>query len=162
MTAIVTENIRGQDYKLIKLDPLEAGRLATKVAQNLAGALDDVEVIKSLISSHLSQSKDDAAKEGEQAEQGGAKNKADDMLRKMMEEPQLLSALAGGIAKVDAESLYDCALKCVRGRVFAGQKLHDDNAINAWFADHPDHLLLVLVWALKTNVAGFFAFGGKG
>lgn len=155
MTAIVTENIRGQDYKLIKLDPLEAGRLATKVAQNLAGALDDVEVIKSLISSHLSQNKDDAATEGEKKEAAG-------MLEKLMEAPQLISALAGGIAKVDAESLYDCALKCVRGRVFAGQKLHDDNAINAWFADHPDHLLLVLVWALKTNVAGFFAFGGKG
>lgn len=155
MTAIVTENIRGQDYKLIKLDPLEAGRLATKVAQNLAGALDDVEVIKSLISSHLSQSKDEVATEGEQKEAAG-------ILEKLMEAPQLISALAGGIAKVDAESLYDCALKCVRGRVFAGQKLHDDTAINAWFADHPDHLLLVLVWALKTNVAGFFAFGGKG
>lgn len=154
MTAIVTENIRGQDYKLVKLDPLEAGRLATKVAQNLAGALDDVEVIKSLISSQLSQKQDEIATEGEQKEAAG-------VLERLMEAPQLISALAGGIAKVDAESLYDCALKCVRGRVFATQKLHDDTAINAWFADHPDHLLLVLVWALKTNVAGFFAFGGK-
>lgn len=155
MTNIVSENIRGQDYKLIKLDPLEAGRLATKVAQNLAGALDDVEVIKSLISSQLSQKQDDIATEGEQKE-------AASVLERLMEAPQLISALAGGIAKVDAESLYDCALKCVRGRVFATQKLHDDTAINAWFAEHPDHLLLVLVWALKTNVAGFFAFGGKG
>lgn len=155
MTNIVSENIRGQDYKLIKLDPLEAGRLATKVAQNLAGALDDVEVIKSLISSQLSQKQDEIATEGEQKEAAG-------MLERLMEAPQLISALAGGIAKVDAESLYDCALKCVRGRVFAAQKLHDDTAINAWFAEHPDHLLLVLVWALKTNVAGFFAFGGKG
>lgn len=155
MTSIVSENIRGQDYKLIKLDPLEAGRLATKVAQNLAGALDDVEVIKSLISSQLSQKQDEIATEGEQKE-------AASVLERLMEAPQLISALAGGIAKVDAESLYDCALKCVRGRVFATQKLHDDTAINAWFAEHPDHLLLVLVWALKTNVAGFFAFGGKG
>lgn len=155
MTNIVSENIRGQDYKLIKLDPLEAGRLATKVAQNLAGALDDVEVIKSLISSQLSQKQDDIATEGEQKEAAG-------VLERLMEAPQLISALAGGIAKVDAESLYDCALKCVRGRVFAAQKLHDDTAMNAWFAEHPDHLLLVLVWALKTNVAGFFAFGGKG
>lgn len=155
MTNIVSENIRGQDYKLIKLDPLEAGRLATKVAQNLAGALDDVEVIKSLISSQLSQKQDDIATEGEQKAAAG-------VLERLMEAPQLISALAGGIAKVDAESLYDCALKCVRGRVFAAQKLHDDTAMNAWFAEHPDHLLLVLVWALKTNVAGFFAFGGKG
>ena len=155
MTNIVSENIRGQDYKLIKLDPLEAGRLATRVAQNLAGALDDVEVIKSLISSQLSQKQDDIATEGEQKEAAG-------VLERLMEAPQLISALAGGIAKVDAESLYDCALKCVRGRVFAAQKLHDDTAMNAWFAEHPDHLLLVLVWALKTNVAGFFAFGGKG
>lgn len=155
MTNIVSENIRGQDYKLIKLDPLEAGRLATKVAQNLAGALDDVEVIKSLISSQLSQKQDEIATEGEQKEAAG-------VLERLMEAPQLISALAGGIAKVDAESLYDCALKCVRGRVFATQKLHDDTAMNAWFAEHPDHLLLVLVWALKTNVAGFFAFGGKG
>lgn len=155
MTIYVDEVIRGQQYRLMRLDPLEAGRLATKVAQNLAGALDDVEVIKSLISSHLSQSKDKAATEGEQKDAAG-------MLEKMMEAPQLISALAGGIAKVDAENLYDCALKCVRGRVFAAQKLHDDTAMNAWFADHPDHLLLVLVWALKANVAGFFAFGGKG
>lgn len=155
MTNIVSENIRGQDYKLIKLDPLEAGRLATKVAQNLAGALDDVEVIKSLISSQLSQKQDEIATEGEQKEAAG-------VLERLMEAPQLISALAGGIAKVDAESLYDCALKCVRGRVFATQKLHDDTAMNAWFSEHPDHLLLVLVWALKTNVAGFFAFGGKG
>lgn len=155
MTNIVSENIRGQDYKLIKLDPLEAGRLATKVAQNLAGALDDVEVIKSLIGSQLSQKQDEIATEGEQKEAAG-------VLERLMEAPQLISALAGGIAKVDAESLYDCALKCVRGRVFAAQKLHDDTAMNAWFAEHPDHLLLVLVWALKTNVAGFFAFGGKG
>lgn len=155
MTNIVSENIRGQDYKLVKLDPLEAGRLATKVAQNLAGALDDVEVIKSLISSQLSQKQDEIATEGEQKE-------AASVLERLMEAPQLISALAGGIAKVDAESLYDCALKCVRGRVFAVQKLHDDTAMNAWFAEHPDHLLLVLVWALKTNVAGFFAFGGKG
>jgi hypothetical protein len=160
MTAIVTENIRGQDYKLIKLDPLEAGRLATKVAQNLAGALDDVEVIKSLISSSMLQKDEESDKEVEQPD--GDKKDVGKILEKLMESPQLISALAGGIAKVDAESLYDCALKCVRGRVFAGQKLHDDNAINAWFADHPDHLLLVLVWALKTNVAGFFAFGGKG
>lgn len=155
MTNIVSENIRGQDYKLIKLDPLEAGRLATKVAQNLAGALDDVEVIKSLISSQLSQKQDEIATEGEQEKAAG-------VLERLMETPQLISALAGGIAKVDAESLYDCALKCARGRVFATQKLHDDTAMNAWFAEHPDHLLLVLVWALKTNVAGFFAFGGKG
>lgn len=160
MTAIVTENIRGQDYKLIKLDPLEAGRLATKVAQNLAGALDDVEVIKSLISSSMLQKDEEAAKEGDQPD--GDKKDVSKMLAKLMETPQLISALAGGIAKVDAESLYDCALKCVRGRVFAVQKLHDDTAMNAWFAEHPDHLLLVLVWALKTNVAGFFAFGGKG
>lgn len=155
MTAIVTETIRGQDYKLIKLDPLEAGRLATKVMQNLAGALDDVEVIKSLISAHLTKPSESEATEGDA-------DNAPSILEKMMEAPQLLSALAGGVAKVDAESLYDCALKCIRGRVFAVSKLHDDTAINAWFADHPDHLLLVLVWALKTNVAGFFAFGGKG
>lgn len=155
MTLMIDEVIRGQQYRLLKLDPLEAGRLATKVAQNLAGALDDVEVIKSLVSSQLAKGKEGEATEGDQ----GA---AVSMLEKVMETPQLISALAGGIAKVDAESLYDCALKCIRGRLFAAQKLHDDTAINAWFAEHPDHLLLVLVWALKTNVAGFFAFGGKG
>jgi hypothetical protein len=155
MTLIIDEVIRGQQYRLMKLDPLEAGRLATKVAQNLAGALDDVEVIKSLVSSQLPQNKDEAATEGDQSP-------AVSMLEKVMETPQLISALAGGIAKVDAESLYDCALKCVRGRLFAAHKLHDDTSINAWFAEHPDHLLLVLVWALKTNVAGFFALGGKG
>lgn len=156
MSAIVDEVIRGQQYRLMKLDPIEAGRLATKVAQNLAGALDDVEIIKSLISSQASAASDSAQQDDPAKEGMTAK------IEKLMDSPQLISALAGGVAKVDAESLYECALKCVRGKLFAAQKLHDDTAFNAWFAEHPDHMLLVLVWALKSNVSGFFALGGKG
>lgn len=160
MTIHVDEVIRGQQYRLMKLDPIDAGRLSTKVAQNLAGALDDVEVIKSLISANKLHNDGSEAKDGDSQLEG--KRDVGAMLERLMETPQLISALAGGIAKVDAESLYDCGLKCIRGKLFATHKLHDDMAINAWFAEHPDHLLLVLVWALKTNVAGFFVFGGKG
>lgn len=149
MSIDATESIRGQQYRLIKLDPLQAGRMATKVAQQLAGAMDDAEVIRSLIEGYQSQN------EGEQEAQEGSP------LAMIMDTPKLLSALAGGIGKIDADGLYDCALECVRGRLFTDRKLHDDTALNAWFADRPDHLMLVLAWALKVNCAGFFGFGGK-
>ena len=143
-----TEVIRGQQYRLLKLEPLIAGRMATKVAQQLAGAMDDAEAIRSLIEGYQAQ------KEGEPKDEGP--------LALIMDTPKLLSALAGGIGKINADGLYDCALECVRGRLFADRKLHDDHALNAWFAERPDHLMLVLAWALKVNCAGFFGFGAKG
>ncbi|MNQ86647.1 hypothetical protein D3C85_1018460 [compost metagenome] len=81
---------------------------------------------------------------------------------KILEAPQMLSALAGGIAKVNGEALFDCGLECIRGNLFAASKLHDDTAINQWFDEHPSHFLLVLAWALKENCAGFFGLGGQG
>lgn len=149
MSIDATEIIRGQQYRLMKLDPLQAGRMATKVAQQLAGAMDDAEVIRSLIEGYQ------ANKEGDQQGEDG------NPLAVIMDTPKLLSALAGGVGKIDADGLYDCALECVRGRLFADRKLHDDTALNTWFADRPDHLMLVLAWALKVNCAGFFGFGGK-
>lgn len=147
-----TTTIKGQAYRLIKLDPLKAGRMATRVAQQLAGAVSDVDTIKGLIQSHL-----DKKADGEQDT-----TEAQGNLAKLMEAPQLLSALAGGVAKINAEELYDCALDCVRGNLFADRKLHDDTALNVWFAENPSHLLLVLAWALKVNCAGFFGLGGQG
>lgn len=144
----VTETIKGQQYRLIKLDPMQGGRLATRVAQQLAGALDDVETIKGLIAGYAG------------AKEGGAGG--DNPLDMLNDQPRLLAAMAGGVAKINAEALYDCALQCVQGgRLFASSKLHDDHAMNSWFSDHPDHLLLVLAWALKVNCAGFFGLGGK-
>jgi hypothetical protein len=151
---MVTETIKGQAYRLIKLDPIAGGRLATQVGQILAVAAGDVETIKSLIQSHIDNSKEaPELAEGEQAKS---------QLEKLLEAPQLLSAMAGGIAKIDADALYDMGLKCIRNQLFADRKLHDDMALNQWFESRPDHLLLVMAWALKVNCQGFFGFGGRG
>lgn len=149
----VMTTIKGQPYRLIKLDPLRGGRMATRVAQQLAGALDDVKLIEELIKTHMS------GKEAAQA--GTATDAKEDKLASLMEAPQLLSAMAGGLGKVSAEALFDCGLECIRGNLFAASKLHDDTAINQWFDDHPSHFLLVLAWALKENCSGFFGLGGQ-
>lgn len=149
MSTDAVETIKGQYYRLIKLDPMQGGRLATRVAQQLAGALDDVEVIKSLIQGYA-ESKH--AADGEPVNPLGLIN----------DQPKLIAALAGGVSKINAEALYDCALQCIQGgRLFADRKLHDEHAINQWFSEKPDHMLLVLAWSLKVNCAGFFGFGGK-
>lgn len=150
---IVTETIKGQTYRLVKLDPLEGGLLATQVIQILAVAAGDAETIKSLIQSHI-----DNTKEGEVAEGQEVKGQ----LEKLMEAPQLLAAMAGGVAKIDARALYTLGLKAIRNQLFADRKLHDDTALNQWFESRPDHLLLVMVWALRVNCSGFFGFGGRG
>lgn len=150
---IVTETIKGQAYRLVKLDPLEGGLLATQVIQILAVAAGDAETIKSLIQSHI-----DNTKEGEVAEGQEVKGQ----LEKLMEAPQLLAAMAGGVAKIDARALYTLGLKAIRNQLFADRKLHDDTALNQWFESRPDHLLLVMVWALRVNCSGFFGFGGRG
>lgn len=151
----VSTTIKGQQYRLIKLDPMRGGRMATRVAQHLAGALDDVKLIEQLIKTQLESA---VPKEGEEPKEASDK---EDMLAKFMEAPQLLSAMAGGIGKVDGEALFDCGIECIRGNLFAASKLHDDTAINQWFDDHPSHFLLVLVWALKENCKGFFGLGGR-
>lgn len=151
---IVTETIKGQPYRLIKLDPLAGGRLATQVGQILAVAAGDVETIKSLIQSHIDRSKE--------APEALAGEEAKTNLERLLEAPQLLAAMAGGVAKIDADALYEMGLKCIRNQLFADRKLHDDTALNQWFESRPDHLLLVMAWALKVNCAGFFGFGGQG
>ncbi len=143
---IIDTEIKGQKYKLVKLPPKEGGRLATKVGQMLIGALSDEGGIQSIISSYRNR----------QPIEGEAK----DALSLLESEPKLLSALAGGVSKIDADVLYDCAWDCVKGNLFAESKLHDETAFNAWFEQHPAHLLPVMVWALKENCAGFFEFGG--
>lgn len=138
MSATVRTTIRGADYALVKLDPLRGGRLAARVGQLLAAAFADQGAVSTL--SDL------------------LKNGADGAL----DQPQLLAALAGGVRHLDADALYGIALEFTRGQVFAGQKkLHDDHAFNAHFAEHEDHLLLVLAWALRENCAGFFGLAGR-
>ena len=150
--AIVSEVIKGQPYKLVKMDPLEGGRRAAKVLQILAGAVSDVNTIKDLVKAYM-----DRKEEGTQTEGVDVQDK----LKELLETPQLISALAGGIGKIDADALYDIGLEFIRGKVFADRKLHDDLAFNEWFADHPDHLLFVMVWAIRVNCQGFFGLGGK-
>lgn len=145
--------IKGQKYRLMKLSPLEGGRLATLVGRNLAAALDG-DAIKSLISGY--------AKRKEATEQAGEhENEAASKLESMLDESNMLAALAGGVARINADELYNQALTCIRGNLFADHKLHDDTAINLWFDDRSSHLLPILAWALKVNCAGFFGLGEK-
>lgn len=156
MSIDATTEIKGQGYRLIKLDPLRGGRMATRVAQQLAGAIDDADAIKGLIELYQGKREEEQATASDAEE----KTKEEKAIDALMSSPGILSALAGGVSKVNADGLYDCALECIRGNLFADRKLHDDAAINAWFAQKPDHLLLVLAWALKVNCSGFFGFGG--
>lgn len=145
--------IKGQKYRLMKLSPLEGGRLATLVGRNLAAALDG-DAIKSLISGYAKR-KEAAAQTGDQESDAASK------LESMLDESNMLAALAGGVARINADELYNQALTCIRGNLFADHKLHDDTAINLWFDDRPSHLLPILAWALKVNCAGFFGLGEK-
>lgn len=148
MSIDAIQTIKGQPYRLIKLDPLRGGLMATRVAQQLAGAVSDAQTIKSLIK---------AATDGDEVDA-----KTIDPMTILEDQSQLVVAMAGGITKIDAEALYQCAIECIsNGRLFADHKLHDEMAINKWFAERPDHLLLVLAWALKVNCAGFFGLGGR-
>lgn len=144
------KTINGRAYKLVKLPPLEAGEMATCVAQILAGAASEIDLLKALastVSENLPSLK--------QAVEGGADKVA--LGVKMLEDaPALLSALAGGVAKVDAKALYALGLRCIRGQLFATTKLVDDRALNAYFSEYPEDLLLVMVWAIQVNCAGFF------
>lgn len=148
--------IKGQKYRLMKLSPLEGGRLATLVGRNLAAALDG-DAIKGLIAGYAKR------KEAEEQakEQGLETQEAASNLESMLEESNMIAALAGGVAKINADELYSQALTCIRGNLFADHKLHDDTAINLWFDDRPSHLLPILAWALKVNCAGFFGLGEK-
>lgn len=145
--------IKGQKYRLMKLSPLEGGRLATLVGRNLAAALDG-DAIKSLISGYAKR-KEAAAQAGDQESDAASK------LESMLDESNMLAALAGGVARINADELYNQALTCIRGNLFADNKLHDDTAINLWFDERPSHLLPILAWALKVNCAGFFGLGEK-
>lgn len=144
MTAQITHTIGGNPYRMLKLDAVRAGRIALRVGALLAGAVEGTEVIETLLKTY----KDSRAKA--------------DVLATLSDTPKLLQALAGGVAKLDTEALYDLGLQCVRGQVFtATAKLSDDDAINAWFDSHPADLYPVLAWAIKENCSGFFGIGGK-
>lgn len=138
-----TRTINGTLYKLHRLEPIPAARVATRVAQLLAPLAQDTDCIRRLI-------------EGAQAAKDAGGEAAAGAL---LEHVDLLSALAGGVSKIDGEALFDAAMKCVDGRVFAESKLHDERAFNAYFADKPSDLMPLLVWAVKENCSGFFDLG---
>lgn len=136
--------IKGTAYALLRLDPLAGGRLATRVGALLAAGLSDPQAIGAAVKAYRSRDAESA-------------QESQSIADKLLDDTQLLSALLGSAKGIDADALYDLALSCVRGRLFAGdRKLHDDAALNAHFAEHPESLLLVLVWGLKVNCAGFF------
>lgn len=139
----VDTTIGSTAYRLIKLDPIKAGRVATRVASIMAAAADNAESVSALISAYRTR---------------GEVPKDADALAKLAAVPDLLAALAGGVAKVDTDALYDLALSCVRGQLFADRKLNTDEDFAAHFSkdEHAGDLLPVLGWALKENCAGFF------
>lgn len=146
---------RGVQYGCMRLDPLRGGRLAARVGQILAAAASDVQTVATLLKSYADAKP--AAASGEKDA-----NAAAAAIGAMLKSPELLASLAGGASKVDVDALYEIALQFARGNLFAGEhKLHDDHAFNAWFTQHPDHLLWVLGWVLRVNCAGFFGLAGK-
>jgi hypothetical protein len=138
MSTTATETIKGQQYRLVKLPPLQGGRVALRVAQLLAGVLADAQAAGQLFGAATVQ-------------EGAAKILTDNA--------GLVAALAGSVGKVDADALYSLALECIKPGLFTEHgKLADEHAINAHFAERPEALLLVLAWALRVNCAGFFGF----
>lgn len=150
MSKFEETTIGGQRYKLLKLSPLEGGRMATLVGRQLAAALDG-DAIKGLMESYAKRQESAGTEQPEDTSKIGL----------LIQNVDMVTALAGGIGKVDADALYDHALACIRGNLFADHKLHDDTAINMWFDERPQQLLPVLAWALKVNCSGFFGLGGK-
>lgn len=142
--------IGGRDYKLHRLEPLVAGRIAARVAQLLAPVLKDQGLIKLLIDGARTPQ---TPAEGAPAAPGG--------IASLMGNEGLLSALASGVAGVDPEELFEVGLKCIRGRLFTDKRLHDDEALNRHFEEFQSDLLPVMAWAIKENCAGFFGFGAK-
>lgn len=138
--------IGGVSYRLFRLNPVDGARLATRVGAQLAAAAASVETVGALIQAF--KARGDAG--------------VGDAVTDMLGTPQLLAALAGGVAKVDADELYTIGLKFAVGNVFADVKLHDEAAFNRHFEDHPENLLPVLVWAIRENCAGFFGMRAKG
>lgn len=139
---IVSTTYGGVDYRLVKLPPKDAGRLALRVGQLLAAIAQDEGKVRILI---------------EKAKGAGAQNAINDVLGSA----DLLAALAGGVAHIDSDKLYDIGLECVSGKLFAAEKLHDDATFNAHFQEHPRNMLPIMAWAIKENCAGFFGLGAK-
>lgn len=140
MSATVNHSRDGVQYRLVKLPPIEAARVALRVGKLLAVLGENSALVETILSKVKGQ--------------GAAASVAS-----MFDEAALVSLLAGTATKVDTDGLYDAALDCVRGKLFAESKLHDDNALNAHFTEYPTHLIPVLAWAVKENCQGFF---GKG
>jgi len=138
-----TTTIRGMAYRLVKLNPIQGGRLALRVGTLIAAAAEDTSLIGELINAHKGQ-------------------EGSDKLASLVDAPKLMQALAGGLAKLDADVLFDIGMQCIRGNLFTPtRKLHDDTAIDDHFGEHPDHMLMVMAWAIKENCAGFFGLGAK-
>ena len=145
MSIFVDQEIQGARYRLMRLPPRDAGRIALQVGQVLAAALANGEAVRGLVGLL-----------------GQAKGEDDGKLLDLLKSDEaLLSALAGQVAKLDAARLYDLGLECIsNGRLFTQDgKLAQPEDVDAHFTEHPQRLFLVLAWALRVNAAGFF---GKG
>lgn len=148
---IVSTTYGGQNYKLVKLAPKEAGRLATRLGKLLASLGQDEGVVAKLMTKAK-----EADEKGENAAVA-AKSAVSDILKSA----DIISALAGGVANLDADALYDIGLACVDGKLFADSRLHDDAAFNKHFAEHPKNMLPIMAWAIKENCGGFFGLGAQ-
>lgn len=154
--------INGTAYRVTKLPPLQAGRLAMRVAQALAGALADAEALAPLIASVKGRKGEPTKEAGAEDMLASVKGEATKAVGAMFADtPRLLAAMAGGVQKIDADALYSAALECLAGNLFTAEKLPDENALNRHFSEHPADLLPVMVWALRENCSGFFGIGAR-
>lgn len=154
MSATAETTINGRAYRLVKLPPLQAGRAALRLAQALAGALSQAEVIAPLLEAfkHAGKPADDAPIPDVKTRLGAL----------LQDTPTILSALAGGVQKIDVDALYSVAEECVSGNLFTERKLGTAAETNAHFSEHPADLLPVMAWAVRENCAGFFGRGAQG
>lgn len=116
MTAILEKTINGRGYRLVKLSPLSAGRIATVVAQALAGALSDAATVSTLLGTLKNRAAEKAPTEGV------ADSLAGKVLDVLGDDAAVLSALAGGLQNVKVEALYRAAEECLVGQLFADTK----------------------------------------
>lgn len=154
MTAILEKTVNGQAYRLVKLPPLTAGRIATVVAQALAGALSDAATVSTLLGTLKNRAAEKTAEPAAVADSLAGK-----VLDVLGDDAAVLSALAGGLQNVKVDALYRAGEECLVGHLFADAKLHDRAAVERHFGDRPQDLFPVMVWALRENCTGFF---GKG
>jgi hypothetical protein len=72
----------------------------------------------------------------------------------------LTKAISVAIQDIDAELFFDDAMLCVKNGCNVNEyDIAEHHYFEKHFANHPQDLFPVLIWALKENIGGFFDLG---